>query len=333
MTQPRFRQLPTRRSFVRAIAAGVAFPATFVRAADAFPSRPLRVIVPFAPGGSVDISARVLAVPLSEELGQSVVVENKAGAGGRIGASTVARAAPDGYTLLAGSSGSLTAMEAVAKSMPYHVLQSFVPLTLINITPMAVVAGPGSPAKSLPELIAAAKANPGKIGVGSAGLGSSNHLAIELLQAVSGAKLLHVPYKGSGQALTDLLGGQIPIMVDQIASSIAYVKQGQLRVLAVMSDKRSPFLPEVPCTAELGLPGCEAASFTGILAPAGLPEPVRARLEAAIVKVSSRPEVVQRFKDLGAEPRALGTSAFSAFLQSDLKKWQDVAAKAHISIE
>jgi tripartite-type tricarboxylate transporter receptor subunit TctC len=333
MTQPRFQQLPTRRSFVRAIAAGVAFPATLVRAADAFPSRPLRIIVPFAPGGSVDISARVLATPLSEELGQSVVVDNKAGAGGRIGASTVARAAPDGYTLLAGSSGSLTAMEAVAKSMPYHVLQSFVPLTLINITPMAVVAGPGSPAKSLPELIAAAKANPGKIGVGSAGLGSSNHLAIELLQAVSGTKLLHVPYKGSGQALTDLLGGQIPIMVDQIASSLAYVKQGQLRVLAVMSDKRSPFLPNVPCTAELGLPGCEAASFTGILAPTGLPEPVRAKLESAIIKVSSRPDVVQRFTELGAEPRALGTAAFSAFLQSDLKKWQEVAAKAQISIE
>jgi tripartite-type tricarboxylate transporter receptor subunit TctC len=333
MTQPRFRQLPTRRSFVRAIAAGVAFPATLVRAAETFPARPLRIIVPFAPGGSVDISARVLAAPLSEELGQSVVVDNKTGAGGRIGASAVAKSAPDGYTLLAGSSGSLTAMEAVAKSMPYHVLQNFVPLTLINITPMAVVAGRGSTAKDLHELLAQAKANPGKIGVGSAGLGSSNHLAIELLQAVSGARFLHVPYKGSGQALTDLLGGQIPIMVDQIASSLGYVKQGQTRVLAVMSDKRSPFLPDVPCTAELGLPGCEAASFTGILAPTGLPEPVRARLEAAIIKVSSRPEVVQRFKDLGAEPRALGTSAFSAFLQSDLKKWQEVAAKAQISIE
>ncbi|HWI77743.1 MAG TPA: tripartite tricarboxylate transporter substrate binding protein [Ramlibacter sp.] len=333
MTQTCRRQQPTRRSFVRAIAAGVAFPATLVRAAETFPARPLRIIVPFAPGGSVDISARVLAAPLSEELGQSVVVDNKTGAGGRIGASFVAKAAPDGYTLLAGSSGSTTAMEAVAKAMPYHVLQNFVPLTLINITPMAVVAGRGSTAKDLHELLAAAKASPGKIGIGSAGLGSSNHLAIELLQAVAGVKFLHVPYKGSGQALTDLLGGQIPIMVDQIASSLGYVKQGQVRVLAVMSDKRSPFLPDVPCTAELGLPGCEAASFTGILAPVGLPEPVRARLETAIIKVSSRPDVVQRFKELGAEPRALGTSAFSAFLQSDLKKWQEVAAKAQISIE
>jgi tripartite-type tricarboxylate transporter receptor subunit TctC len=333
MTHPRLRQLPTRRTFVGAIAAGVAFPATLVRAAETFPAKPLRIIVPFAPGGSVDISARVLAIPLSEELGQPVLVDNRVGAGGRIGGSAVAKSAPDGYTLLAGSSGSLTAMEAVAKSMPYHVLHNFVPLTLINITPMAVVAGRGSTAKDLPELIASAKANPGKIGIGSAGLGSSNHLAIELLQAVSGATFLHVPYKGSGQALTDLLGGQIPIMVDQIASSLGYVKQGQLRVLAVMSDKRSPFLPDVPCTAELGLHGVEAASFTGILAPAGLPEPVRARLEAAIIKVSSRPEVVQRFKELGAEPRAVGTAGFSAFLQSDLKKWQEVAAKAQISIE
>jgi tripartite-type tricarboxylate transporter receptor subunit TctC len=324
----------SRRSVLGALGGGaLALACAGAVAADVFPDRPIRIIVRFAPGGSVDISARVLAVPMAEELGQSVVVENRVGAGGRIGAASVAKAAPDGYTLLAGSSGSLTAMEAVAKEMPYHVLQNFVPITLVNITPMAVVAGRGSSVRDLGELLKAAKASPGTIGVGSAGLGTSNHLAIELLQSVSGAKFLHVPYKGSGQALADLLGGQIPIMVDQIASSLGYVKQKQLRVLAVMSDTRSPFLPDVPSTAELGLPGVDAASFTGILAPQGLPESIRARLEAAVLKAASRPDVIQRFRDLGAEPRALGTSAFSAFLQSDLKKWQGVAAQAKLSIE
>jgi tripartite-type tricarboxylate transporter receptor subunit TctC len=322
-----------RRTVLGALGGGLALSCAGVLAAEAFPDRPIRLVVPFAPGGSVDISARVLAVPLAEELGQSVIVENRVGAGGRIGAASVAKAAADGYTLLAGSSGSLTAMEAVAREMPYHVLQNFVPITLINITPMAVVAGRGSSARDLPDLLKAAKANPGTIAIGSAGLGTSNHLAIELLQSVSGVKFLHVPYKGSGQALADLLGGQIPIMVDQIASSLGYLKQHQLTVLAVMSDTRSPFLPDVPCTAEYGLPGVEAASFTGILSPLGIAESTRARLEAAVIKAASRPDVIQRFKELGAEPRALGTSAFSVFLQSDLKKWQDVAMKAKISIE
>jgi tripartite-type tricarboxylate transporter receptor subunit TctC len=323
----------TRRSVLQAAAGAAAVAAGAVHAADPFPTKPLRIVVPFAPGGSVDISARVLAAPLGEELGQPVVVENRTGGAGRIGGSAVAHAPADGYTLLAGSSGSLTATQAIAKSMPYHVTQSFVPLTLINITPMAIVAGRAFPGRNLADVIAAAKANPSKVGVGSAGMGSSNHLAIELFQAVSGTKLLHVPYKGSGQALADLLGGQIPLTVDQIASSLGYVKQGQLRVLAVMSDTRSPFLPDVPSTAELGLRGADAASFTGILAPAGLPEPVRARLEAAIIKVASSPAVVQKFKELGAEPRAQGTKEFAAFLQADLKKWQEVAAKAQISVE
>lgn len=322
------------RTFLKSLGSILAvLPSTRVLAAETFPDRPLRIIVPFAAGGSVDLSARILAVPLGEELGQPVIVENRPGAGGRIAAAAVAKAPADGYTLLAGSSGSLTAMEAVAKEMPYHVLQNFVPVTLINITPMAVVAGRASTARSLPDLLKAAREKPGTIGIGSAGLGTSNHLAIELFQFVSGVKLLHVPYKGSGQALTDLLGGQIPLMADQIASSLAYVKQRQLTVLAVMSDTRSPFLPDVPCTAELGLPGVQAASFTGILAPAGIPEAVRVRLEAATMKAASRPDVVQRFKELGAEPRAIGTEGFSSFLRTDLKKWQDVAVKAKIQIE
>ena len=301
--------------------------------AQDFPNRAIRIIVPFAAGGSVDISTRLVATALSQDLGQPVVVENRAGAGGRIGATAVAKSPADGYTLLAGSSGSLTAMEAVAKDMPYLVLRDFVPVALMNVTPMAVVVGPGSPANSFAELVALARAKPGTIGIASAGLGTSNHLAIELLQSVAGVKFTHVPYKGSGQALTDLLSGQVPVMVDQIASSMNYVRSGKLRVFAVMTATRSSVLPEIPTLKELGFDGVEAASFTGILAPAGLPPAILDRLQRAVIKAASTPEVVQRFKELGADPRALGPAEFLAFIRADLERWKAVAAKASISID
>jgi tripartite-type tricarboxylate transporter receptor subunit TctC len=301
--------------------------------AQDFPNRAIRIIVPFAAGGSVDISTRLVATALSQDLGHGVVVENRAGAGGRIGAAAVAKSPADGYTLLAGSSGSLTAMEAVAKDIPYLVLRDFVPVALLNVTPMAVVVGPGTPATSFAELVALARAKPGTIGIASAGLGTSNHLAIELLQSVAGVRFTHVPYKGSGQALTDLLSGQVPVMVDQIASSMNYVRSGKLRVFAVMTSTRSSVLPEIPTLKELGFDGVEAASFTGILAPAGLPPAILDRLQRAVLKAASTPEVVQRFKELGADPRALGPAEFLAFIKADLERWKAVAAKAAISID
>lgn len=304
-----------------------------IGAAQDYPNRALRIIVPFAAGGSVDISTRLVATAISQDLGQPVVVENRAGAGGRIGATAVAKSPADGYTLLAGSSGSLTAMEAVAKDMPYLVLRDFVPVALVNVTPMAVVVGPGSAATTYAELIAMARAKPGTIGIASAGLGTSNHLAIELLQSVAGVRFLHIPYKGSGQALTDLLSGQVPVMVDQIASSMNHVRSGKLRVFAVMTSARSSVLPEIPTLKELGLDGVEAASFTGILAPAGLPPAILDRLQRAVLKAATTPEVVQRFKELGADPRALGPAEFLAFIRTDLERWKAVAAKAAISID
>jgi tripartite-type tricarboxylate transporter receptor subunit TctC len=322
------------RTRLIAVAGAVVLAAQLAAAsAEDYPNRAIRVVVPFAAGGSVDISTRLVAAGLSEDLGKPVVVENRVGAGGRIGAEAVATSAPDGYTLLAGSSGSLTGMEAVAKNLRYRVLRDFTPVALINVTPMAVVVGPGSPAKSFDELVAMAKAKPGSIPIASAGLGTSNHLAIELLQTVAGIQFMHVPYKGSGQALTDLLSGQVPVMVDQIASSISYVRDNKLRVLTVMTPTRSSVLPDVRTLKELGLDGVEAASFTGILGPAGLPPAIRERLERAVLKAAAKPEVVQRFKDLGADARPLGSAEFQQFLKSDLERWKNVASKAGISIE
>jgi tripartite-type tricarboxylate transporter receptor subunit TctC len=301
--------------------------------AQAYPTQPVRIIVQFAAGGSVDISTRLVAAALSEDLGQGVVVENRVGAGGRIGAGAVAKAAPDGYTLLAGSSGSLTAMEAVAKNLPYSVLRDFAPIALVNVTPMAVVVGPGSTATTFAELVAQARQKPGSIGMASAGLGTSNHLGIELLQTVTGTKFLHIPYKGSGQALSDLLSGQVPTMVDQIASSMNHVRNNKLRILAVMTPTRSSVLPDAPTLKELGYEGVEAASFTGFLAPAGTPPAILDRLQRAVLKSASRPDVVQRFKELGADPRAIGSAEFLQFIKVDLERWKAVAAKASISIE
>ncbi len=301
--------------------------------ADEYPNKPIRIIVPFAPGGSVDISARTIAPLLAAELGQSVYVENRVGAGGKAGASYVAKSTPDGYTLLAGSSGSLTAMEAVSKNLTYDVLADFYPIALMNVTPMAIVIGPSARFTNFSDFVKYAKDNPGQIGVGSAGIASSNHLAIELLQAVVGIKLLHVPYKGSGQALVDLLSGQIPVMVDQVTSSISYVKDRRLTAIAMMTPNRSSAMPSVPTLKELGYEGVDAASFTGILAPTGISVIVAEKLQQAVLKVASNPAVIKRFQELGAEPKALNSLEFQKYLKIDSERWKAVASKANILLD
>ena len=320
-----------RRSLIKLLGISLlASPLGIARADDTFPSRPVRLVVPFAPGGSVDISARIVANFLQEELGVPVVVENHTGAGGRVGAAYVANSTADGYTLLVGSSGSLTALEAIAKKLSFEIERDFTPIAQLNITPMVIEVGRGSSASTLDELLAEAKAKPNTIGMASAGVGSSNHLAIELLQSVAGVEFLHVPYRGSGQALVDLLGGHVPAMVDQIASSINYLREKRVRALAVMAPKRSSLLPDVPTLKELGLNGVEAASFTGILAPKGTPPKVLEKLERAVLKVASRPEVVERFQELGADPQAIGSAEFGEFIKTDLARWKAVAQKANI---
>ena len=310
----------------------VALSATAAEKTD-YPNRPIRLIVPFAPGGSVDISSRIVAVPLSEILGQQVIVDNRAGGGGSIGATTVAKAAPDGYTLLAGSSGSVTANPAVYEKLPYDSTKDFAPISMINITPMAIITYPGLGVNSLKDLIALARAQPGKITMASAGTGSSNHLAIELFQTIAGVKVVHVPYKGSGAALTELVGGQVQTMIDQIASSIGYVRDGRVKILAVATPTRSTVLPNVPTAEELGLKGYEAASFTGILAPAGTPQPVIDRLYAAVLKAARAPAVTEKFKELAADPKTTTPDEFMAFIRSDIAKWKKVAQGANIKLD
>ena len=298
-----------------------------------YPTRPVRLIVPFAPGGSVDISSRILAGPLSEILGQQVVVDNRAGASGSIGASMVARSTPDGYTLVAGSSGSMTANRAVYSKLPYDSLRDFVPISMINVTPMVVLTYPGLPVASIKDLVELARAQPGKITVASAGVGSSNHLALELFQSMVGAKLLHVPYKGTGAVYGDLIGGQVQAMFDQIASAVGHINGGKLRALAVTSLNRSSVLPNTPTVDESGVKGYDAASFTGVLAPTGTPQPIVDRLHQAVVKAARLPAVTERFKELAADPKTTTQQEFAQFMRDDIAKWQKVAQMANIKLD
>lgn len=298
-----------------------------------YPNRSIRLIVPWAPGGSVDISSRILAVPLSEILGQQVIVDNRPGGGGSIGANIVAKGPTDGYTLLAGSSGSVTANQAVYANLPYDSVRDFAPISMINVTPMAVLSHPSVSVNSIKDLLALARSQPGKVTIASAGTGSSNHLAIELFQTMSGVRFLHVPYKGSGAALTELLGGQVQTMIDQIASSIGYVRDGKLRILAVTSINRSGILPNIPTLDELGMKGYEAASFTGVLAPAGTPQPVIDRLYAAVIKAATLPAVTAKFTELAADPKTTTPAEFASFIRDDIAKWRKVAQGANIKLD
>jgi tripartite-type tricarboxylate transporter receptor subunit TctC len=298
--------------------------------AQDFPTRPIRMVVPYAPGGNVDISARIVGPVLSELLGQPVVVDNRPGGGGNVGAALVAKAQPDGHTLLVGSSGPLTINPIVYKDMPYDSIKDFAPVSRVQSVTLVVLANQKFPVNSVRELIDRAKAQPGKVTVASAGTGTTNHFAIELFANMTGTRLLHVPYKGSGPALTELLGGQVNVMFDQLTSSMGFIREGRLKVLAVTAAKRVSALPNVPTLAESGVPGYEASTFLGILAPAGTPAAVVNQLNAAIRKVMDMPAVQERFRSLGTDPGASSPQEFAAIIRDELTKWQRVAKEAHL---
>ena len=302
-------------------------------AAESFPTRPIRLVVPYAPGGNVDISARIVAPPLSEVLGQTVVVDNRPGAGGNLGASLVAKATPDGYTLLVGSSGPLSVNPVIFKNLPYDSLKDFAPLSTVQSVPLIVLAGPKSGINSINDLVATAKSRPGKLTMASSGAGTTNHFAIELFSSMAGIKVLHVPYKGSGPALSELLGGQVETMVDQLAASIGYVKDGRLKVLAVTTAQRSGVLPNVPTLDELGYKGYQAATLLGLLAPTGTPKPVIDKLNAAIRKVMGNTAVSERFRGLGTEPAASSPEEFSKRIREELAQWQALVKKLDLKFE
>ena len=302
-------------------------------AAQDFPNRPVHVIVPWPPSGNVDITARTVAPALGDALGQQVVVDNRPGAGGTIGSAQVAKASPDGYTLLLGSSGTISSAPAVFKTINYDPLRDFIAIGAIQYVPMVLTAAPKTPVTSYAEFLAYVKAKGAPVSVASAGSGSSNHLAIELLIRQAKLPLLHVPYKGSGPAITDLLGSQVETMVDQLTASIEHIRNGRLKALAVTSLARSPLLPNVPTLDELGVKGYEAGTYTGIFAPASTPPAVVARLHAALRQALQNAGVRERYRAMGADVWEMTQPAFDAYVRSDVEKWRKVAREANIIVE
>ncbi len=301
--------------------------------AQSYPTKPIRIVVPFAPGGNVDITARLVAPGLSEALGQPVVVENRAGAGGTIGADSVAKSAPDGYTLLMGSNSTFSVAPSLYPKNPYHPIRDLAPVIMIASGPFVLVVNAQSPIASARSLVARSKAQPGKLTMSSAGTGSSNHLVGELFQELTGAKFTHVPYKGSGQALTDLMGGQIDLHFDQITSAASHIQGGKLRALLVTSGKRVPMLPEVPTAAEAGYANFEATNVTGLIAPAGTPREVIDKIVAATQKVIAQPAIQERLAIIGAEPVGGTPEQFATYIRSDFAKWTQIVKDANVKVE
>jgi tripartite-type tricarboxylate transporter receptor subunit TctC len=307
----------------------------FVPAALAqdFPSRPVHVVVPYPPSGNVDITARTIGPALGEALGQSIVIDNRAGAGGIVGTGYAIKAPPDGYTLLLGSSATITAGPAAFKRLPYEPLKDLVPIGSIQSVPIVLTVAPKTPAASFQDYVNLAKAKPGQVSVASAGTGSSNHLAIELLMRQANLKLLHVPYKGSGPALTDLMGSQVDSMMDQLTASIGHIREGRIRALGISSLKRSPLLPDVPTLDEAGVKGYEAGTFTGLFAPAATPSAIVEKLAAALEKARANESVRERYRTLGVEMMDMSRAQFADYVRADYEKWLRVAREANISLE
>ncbi|WP_144639422.1 Bug family tripartite tricarboxylate transporter substrate binding protein [Bordetella genomosp. 13] len=311
-----------------ALAAGALCASAPARAQDAYPSRPLRIVVPLAPGGTVDLVARLVAKGLSEQLGQSVVVENKPGASGLIGTREVARAKPDGYTLLAVANTFVSAPYFVPEA-GYDPIKDFAPVTQTCQIPMVLVAHPSVPERDVRALIARARAHPGEVSYASSGIGSTGYIAAELFSRQAQVKLLGVSYKGNGQALTDVVGGQVMTMFDQVSTSGPYIKTGKLNALAVSTATRSALLPDVPTVAEAGLPGYEDATFNAILAPAGTPAPVIAKLYEAIARVLADPALKAQLASQGIDAAPSGSpDAFGKALLAAQRKYRAIAQAA-----
>ncbi|MGH8702531.1 MAG: Bug family tripartite tricarboxylate transporter substrate binding protein [Burkholderiales bacterium] len=322
-----------KKAILAAVVAPFVFAAIAAAAQQSFPTRPVRLIVPYPPGGNVDITARIIGPTLGELLAQTVVVDNRGGGGGNVGAHLVAKAAPDGHTLLMGSSGPLSVNPVVVTNLPYDSVKDYAPISLVHVVPLVVLAGQKSGIGSIRELIERARTNPGKLTVASAGTGTTNHFAIELFSTMAGVKVVHVPYKGSGPALTEMLGGQVPVMFDQLSASIGYVRDGRLKALAVASAKRASVLPGVPTLYESGLRGYEASTFIGVLAPTNTSKAVVAQLNAAMRKVMDTASVRDTFLGLGAEPGSSSPEEFSKLIADELAKWRDVAQRAGLKFE
>jgi tripartite-type tricarboxylate transporter receptor subunit TctC len=308
-------------SRIAALAIGVLVAAS--AAAQDYPAKPIRIIVPFAAGGPADIYARFIGQRLSEALGQPVVIEDRPGAGSVIGTDAVAKSAPDGYTLLM-MSNTHTVNESLIPNKPYQLMRDFVPVAPVNYSDLVLVVHPSVPANSLKELLDLAKAKPKGLNYASSGPGTPYHMAGELFKAMAGVDIVHVPYKGSSGARTDVLGGQVQMMFDAITTMAPNVRGGKLKGLGTTGKTRSSVLPEVPTVSEAGVPGYEAVIWLGVMAPAGTPKPIVDKLNAEITKIVMRPDVRESWSKQGAEPMAMTPAEFTRFMNEDIEKWAKV---------
>ncbi len=301
-------------------------------ASAAYPDKPITLIVSYPPGGTVDLVGRVIGPELSKILGQSVVVENKGGAGGMIGGSSVARSKPDGYTLLLDASN-FAQNPALRSKMNFDALKDFTPVSLLLKVPNILVVNPKSTIKSVPELIAAGKDHDNPVYFASAGPGSAQHLAGELFNVLTETDLIHVPYKGGGPAMIDVMGGQVPLMFASLGSSWAHIQNGQLRAVAVGGTERSALMPEVPTIAEAGVPGFASYEWNGIFAPAGTPKPIVDQLSAAFAQALKEPNVQEKLAGIGADVIGSTPEQLQEFVQEEITKWKEVAQKANLKLD
>ncbi|MDM0027322.1 Bug family tripartite tricarboxylate transporter substrate binding protein [Variovorax saccharolyticus] len=325
MTNPTIRP----RTALTALALGLA---ASLAAAQAYPTKPVTLVVPFPPGGSSDALARAITTPLSQSLGQPVIVESKPGAGATVGADYVAKAKPDGYTLLMGAVHH-TIATSVYKKLPYDFEKSFAPITTVAMVPNVLVVNAKSPATDVKSLVALAKASPGKLSYGSNGNGTVQHLIGTQFSSIAGVELLHVPYKGSAPLTTDLLGGQVDMSFDTLTPLVQHIKGGKLRALAVTTAKRSSTLPEVPTLAEAGIKDFNQGTWFGILAPAGTPKDIVAKLNAEMVRIIQSPEFKKRMEEIGAEPVGDTSAQMAAQIRDDTTRYARLVKEAKVAID
>src|SRR5450432_2103068 len=300
---------------------GAALALPTVALGQAYPSKPIRLVVPFPPGGSPDVVARAIGAKLSEAWGQAVVIDNRPGAGGNIGADLVAKSAPDGYTILEGALSTHAVNVSLYAKMPYDPIKDFAPITLVAVTPNVLVLNASFPVNTVPELLAYARANPGKLSFGSGSNGSAGHLAGELFKTEAGVDMVHIPYKGGAPALQALLAGDTQLMFDNLANSAAQIKAGKLKALAVTTARRSTLIPELPTLAETGLPGFDIYTWWGFMAPAGTPKEIIAKWNAEVTRILASAEMKAFFAQQGAEPAADSPEQFAALIKSEIAKY------------
>ena len=301
--------------------------------AQSYPAKPIRFYTPYPPGGTTDILARIVGAKMHEAWGQPVVVEAKPGAGGNIGADFVAKSTPDGYTLLMGASGPLAINASLFSKLPYDPAKDFAPVVLSASVPLVLVAHPSLPVKNVREFIALIKARPGQFNYASAGPGSPQHLTAEMFKFMTKVEMTHIPYKGSGPAIVDLIGGQIPFAFESMIPVLPHVKGGKLRGLAVTSAARSPVLPEIATVAEGGVPGFESIAWYGVVAPAGTPKEIVAKLNGEMVRIANMPDIKQRLIEMGSPPVAGTPDQFGALIKSEIPKWAKVVKQANVSLD